>query len=259
MNLPSEISVLRATVKVTSAPEAEEEAPEPLVPEDEGCPSSSSSPTEHPVLEGKWSSKSTKYIGVYANRSTFQAIFWDGGNRKHNYCGSFATAEAAAHAYDMEALKHLGQKAKLNFPDEKDEQVAIPEDNEVELEAMSTEGNIEAIVVCSGKRSRKRDRNVYSEPPGASHMLKNLVRKRSSSKHGKRVDSGSNAGAGPRMPGFDDLVGELLKASEVLETAGFVQTGCTESSHLKPEELVAETSLEAADRGGRGLNQIGAT
>jgi serine/threonine protein kinase len=55
--------------------------------------------------------------------SRFRGVYWHKGawastilvNGRHRYLGRFLTEEAAARAWDNVALKHRGQKAKLNF------------------------------------------------------------------------------------------------------------------------------------------------
>lgn len=83
--------------------------------EDEDEEPDSPSSSQVPLSPG--GTKPTKYLGVYANRSTFQVSFWDSVLKKHDNCGNFPTAEAAAYAYDQVAMKKFGVGAKLNFPE----------------------------------------------------------------------------------------------------------------------------------------------
>jgi hypothetical protein len=76
--------------------------------------SASSSPARR-----RSSRSTTSYRGVYpttkkAPRPWFAAIGVRGQARR--YIGAFATAEAAARAYDAAAAKYFGAFARLNFP-----------------------------------------------------------------------------------------------------------------------------------------------
>lgn len=232
MNLPDEIDSLRSSTREAaqaSGDEAEHQLHvEEEEDEEEELPPSSSSLAGDSVSEGKLSSKSTKYIGVYANRNTFQAIFWDSVHRKHNYCGSFPTAEAAAHAYDLEAMKNLEHGVKLNFPPDKSETSRGPQQHEQQrhwgiFEARGSEererkkhlrqgGRTDTTTHCKeGKSQQEEVGDMYTNPRKA---------KRRSGFFRERRPEVKVQNNHPQVPAFEALVGELLKASEVLETAG---------------------------------------
>jgi len=55
------------------------------------------------------------YRGIYQKNTRFEAAIRVLGSKY--YLGSFASPEAAAHAYDAAARKYHGEFARLNFPE----------------------------------------------------------------------------------------------------------------------------------------------
>lgn len=54
--------------------------------------------------------------GAYRNGKRWAARIWLDGKSRH--IGNYLTPEAAARAYDAAAVRHFGEYARLNFPDE---------------------------------------------------------------------------------------------------------------------------------------------
>lgn len=60
----------------------------------------------------------TGFKGVTKRKVGYRYQAQIGANGKHYYLGNFATAEEAARAYDAAAIRHFGEFARLNFPQE---------------------------------------------------------------------------------------------------------------------------------------------
>ena len=70
------------------------------------------SPTLSNANVGKRSDSRMQFKGIYANGNRFSAKLT--ANGRHFYLGTFATARAAALAYDAEAIRRFGSFARTN-------------------------------------------------------------------------------------------------------------------------------------------------
>lgn len=66
--------------------------------------------------EGKREGKSSKYKGVYFNKSRNKYVASIKLNGKYHYLGLFLIERCAAKSYDLAAKKLFGEFARLNFP-----------------------------------------------------------------------------------------------------------------------------------------------